>query len=314
MALSCFLTVALAKAQIGLFNGLGAGILPYGAGLTTNGADIAGAELTSFGANGLPTRAALSLYGTGLTPFGSANPATGQLGLNGGINPYAAMLGQYRLGQGGVSPNVAAQYGLGQLGVNPYAAMLGQYGLGQGGVNPNVAAQYGLGQLGVNPYAAMLDQYGQYGGVNPFVAAQYGLGQLGVNPYAAALSGEIGSPPLAPALSPPGRIPPVIPYANQPIAPASPVAPVPVAVPVVQARIAPAPAVVEVKPTPSVQFGYGVQTADANGGAEFGHTEEKSPLGTIGSYHVNTPGSYQYVNYKVPNAAAHVAVPVEALG
>ena len=49
----------------------------------------------------------------------------------------------------------------------------------------------------------------------------------------------------------------------------------------------------------SYQFGYGVQTADYSGAAEFGHNEERTPLGTVGHYHVNTPGSYQSVSYNV---------------
>jgi hypothetical protein len=49
------------------------------------------------------------------------------------------------------------------------------------------------------------------------------------------------------------------------------------------------------------QFGYGVQSGDYNGGATFGHNEERSAVGTVGQYHVNTPGSFQFVNYNVPH-------------
>ena len=49
------------------------------------------------------------------------------------------------------------------------------------------------------------------------------------------------------------------------------------------------------------QFGYGVQTGDYNGAATFGANEEHNAYGTIGNYHVNTPGSYQTVNYNIPH-------------
>ena len=47
------------------------------------------------------------------------------------------------------------------------------------------------------------------------------------------------------------------------------------------------------------QFGYGVQTDDYYGAAAFGHNEERNAYGTVGHYHVNTPGSYQSVSYNV---------------
>ena len=47
------------------------------------------------------------------------------------------------------------------------------------------------------------------------------------------------------------------------------------------------------------QFGYGVQTDDDYGPAAFGHNEERNAYGTVGHYHVNTPGSYQSVSYNV---------------
>ena len=47
------------------------------------------------------------------------------------------------------------------------------------------------------------------------------------------------------------------------------------------------------------QFGYGVQTDDYFGPATFGHNEERNGYGTVGHYHVNTPGSYQSVSYNV---------------
>ena len=59
-------------------------------------------------------------------------------------------------------------------------------------------------------------------------------------------------------------------------------------------------------------FGYGVQIPEIFGGpADFGHHEERSPLGTVGNYHVNTPGSFQHVSYNVPEFGAG---PIAALG
>lgn len=51
---------------------------------------------------------------------------------------------------------------------------------------------------------------------------------------------------------------------------------------------------------PNYQFGYGVQ--DPFGAASFGQNEQRTPYGTIGSYNVNTPGSFQSVNYNVAGA------------
>ena len=61
------------------------------------------------------------------------------------------------------------------------------------------------------------------------------------------------------------------------------------------------------------QFGYGVQTADYTGAANFGHNEERNALGTVGQYHVNTPNSFQYVNYNVPSTHG-LASPIPAYG
>ena len=54
---------------------------------------------------------------------------------------------------------------------------------------------------------------------------------------------------------------------------------------------------------------------DYAGAANFGHNEERNALGTSGQYHVNTPGSFQFVNYNVPNTHIHAAgVPIPAYG
>ena len=52
-------------------------------------------------------------------------------------------------------------------------------------------------------------------------------------------------------------------------------------------------------PPSTYQFGYGVQSGDYFSTAEYGHNEEHTPLGTVGSYHVNAPGSFQRVSYNV---------------
>jgi hypothetical protein len=52
-------------------------------------------------------------------------------------------------------------------------------------------------------------------------------------------------------------------------------------------------------PPSTYQFGYGVQSGDYFGAAEYGHNEEHTPYGTVGSYHVNAPGSFQHVSYNV---------------
>jgi hypothetical protein len=62
------------------------------------------------------------------------------------------------------------------------------------------------------------------------------------------------------------------------------------------------------------QFGYGVQTADYAGAAEFGQNEERTPYGTVGHYHVNSPGSFQTVSYNVPELGPYGAAPYPALG
>jgi hypothetical protein len=64
------------------------------------------------------------------------------------------------------------------------------------------------------------------------------------------------------------------------------------------------------------QFGYGVQTADLFGPADFGHNEERTPLGTVGRYHVNTPGSFQFVNYNIAGLGgpAYGGAPFPAFG
>jgi hypothetical protein len=49
------------------------------------------------------------------------------------------------------------------------------------------------------------------------------------------------------------------------------------------------------------QFGYGVQAEGYGIPATFGHNEEHNAYGTIGNYHVNTPGSFQSVNYNIPH-------------
>ena len=60
------------------------------------------------------------------------------------------------------------------------------------------------------------------------------------------------------------------------------------------------------------QFGYGVQIPEFYGGpADFGHHEERTPIGTVGNYHVNTPASFQHVSYNIPELGA---APIAALG
>ena len=54
---------------------------------------------------------------------------------------------------------------------------------------------------------------------------------------------------------------------------------------------------------PNYQFGYGVQGGDHYGASTFGHNEERNAYGTVGQYHVNTPGSFQFVNYNVAGGA-----------
>ncbi len=49
------------------------------------------------------------------------------------------------------------------------------------------------------------------------------------------------------------------------------------------------------------QFGYGVQAEGYRVPATFGHNEEHNAYETIGNYHVNTPGSFQSVNYNIPH-------------
>ncbi len=63
------------------------------------------------------------------------------------------------------------------------------------------------------------------------------------------------------------------------------------------------------------QFGYGVQTDDYYGAANFGHNEERNGYGTNGHYHVNTPASFQSVSYNVPAyGGAYGASPIPAYG
>jgi hypothetical protein len=69
--------------------------------------------------------------------------------------------------------------------------------------------------------------------------------------------------------------------------------------------------VVGLKPPTTYEFAYGVQTPD--GAGEFGHSEGRSALGTSGQYHVNTPGSFQYVSYNVPDRQNHGVAVVPAI-
>lgn len=151
-------------------------------------------------------------------------------------------------------------------------------------------APYGAGAFGVPPYGAGAFGPAPYGG-------GYGRAPLafGPAPYGGAIGGfgrpygGFGPAPIA------GPIP----------APIGGFGPAPYGAPI-GGYGAPA----------NYQFGYGVQTADYLGAASFGHNEERTPYGTVGQYHVNTPNSFQFVNYNVAGglAPAYGAAPIPAYG
>ena len=301
--LVCLISVALGKAQLSPYDALGPGPASYGLGS--------------------PLAAALS---SGINPYALA-------GYSGAINPYAQALGRYPVGLGlgdygaaqGAYGGALGPYGmgLGAYGGAPglYRGGLGAYGGAYGGALSPYGNAYGLGGS-INPYLAALQlrAQGLYGGGLGSNYAALGLGGGALNP-AVATSG-LGVSPYANI----GRISPYSAYAGQGFGPVE-VPPDATVIPVAQpaavspAALTPAPvapaavaAAVGVRPGSTYQFGYGVQTADASGPAEYGHHEEKSPVGTSGSYHVNTAGSYQYVNYNVPETGIAAVAPVAALG
>ena len=133
----------------------------------------------------------------------------------------------------------------------------------------------------------------QYGLIDDLDGFGYGRPPV---PYARPLGPFGAFPPPIPAVAP-------APFAPAPFAPA-PFVPAPfVPAPFAPAPFAPAPygGYGPIYPPSTYQFGYGVQSGDLFSTAEYGHNEEHTPFGTVGSYHVNSPGSFQRVSYNIPH-------------
>ena len=194
------------------------------------------------------------------------------------IAPYGRPLGGFGGSYEGLGggPGAFGPGPVGGFGPGPYGGAVGgfgrpPYGGSVGGFGP---APYGGGFGGAPGAFGPAPYGGPIGGFGPrqFGQGSYGggLGGFGPSPYGGGFGGAPGAFGPAPLGGGFGGLGPA------PIGPAA-------------GLYAPS----------NYQFGYGVQADGYNGAATFGHNEEHNAYGTNGNYHVNTPGSFQTVNYNI---------------